>query len=130
VFNLLILNENIRNHLFDLLRTNRYQPVASTGLDELLYALKGSHNFIVFLDAEAVVTYGAGIYSKIKAAAPGGRIILLCDLAHRDLIRGAMEHGSYGSILEPYAEWELMTIVRHILSEGGRHVGFHHLPKD
>jgi hypothetical protein len=99
------------------LRTNRYQPQVRSGLDELLDALQGSHNPIVFLDTEAVVTYGTGIYSKIKAAVHGGRIILLCDQAHRHLIRVAMEYGSYGSILEPYAEWELLTMVKHILSD-------------
>jgi DNA-binding NtrC family response regulator len=117
VFNLLILNEKIRDHLFRLLRTNRYQPEVRTGLDELLDALKGSHNPVVFLDTEAVVIYGAGIYSRIKAAAHWGRIILLCDQAHRHLIQVAMEQGSYGSVLEPYAEWELLTIVKHILSD-------------
>jgi FixJ family two-component response regulator len=118
--NLLILNENIRDHLFDILRANRYQPQVRSGLAELLDALQGSCNPVVFLDAEAVVTYGVSIYSKIRCAAHGDRIILLCDRAHRHLIRVAMEHGSYGSIVEPYAEWELLMIVKYILSDSPR----------
>jgi DNA-binding NtrC family response regulator len=117
IFHLLIANEKIRGHLFELLQRNRYQPRVRAGLDELLIAIKGTRNVIVFLDSEAVAIHGVGIYSKIKAAAAGSRIILLCDQPHRDLIQEAMEHGSYGCILEPYAEWELLTIVRHILSD-------------
>jgi DNA-binding NtrC family response regulator len=117
VFRLLISNEKIRAYLFDLLQRNQYRPQVSAGFDELLSALKGSQDAIVFLDSEAVVIYGAGIYSKIKATVPGGRIILLCDQAHREFVKVAMEHGSYGCILEPYAEWEALTIVRHILSD-------------
>jgi DNA-binding NtrC family response regulator len=117
VFHLLVSNEKLREYLFDLLRKNRYRPQVRTRLDELLSALKGAHDAIVFLDTEAVAIYGVGIYSKIKAAVPGSRIILLCDQSHRDLIKEAMEQGSYGCILEPYAEWEVLTIVRHILSD-------------
>jgi len=31
-----------------------------------------------------------------------------------------MEHGSYGSIVEPYEEWELLMIVKYILSDNPR----------
>jgi DNA-binding NtrC family response regulator len=117
VFHLLVSNERIRDHLYELLRRNQYQPRVSAGLDELLGALKGRHDAIVLLDSEAVAIYGLGIYAKVKAALSGNRIILLCDQAHRDLIQEAMQQGSYGCILEPYAEWEVLTMVRHILSD-------------
>jgi len=117
VFHLLVSNEKIRDYLFDLLQRNRHQPQKWNGLDELLLALKGRYDAVVLLDSDAVAIYGVGIYSKIKAVVPGNRIILLCDQAHRDLIKEAMQQGSYGCILEPYAEWEVLTIVRHILSD-------------
>ena len=117
VFHLLVSNEKIRNYMVELLQRNRYRPKVRAGLVELLNALKGGGDAIVFLDSEAVAIYGVSIYAKIKADVPDKRIILLCDQAHRDLIKEAMQHGSYGSILEPYAEWEVLTIVRHILSD-------------
>lgn len=117
VFHLLVSNEKIRKYLFELLQRNRYRPKTRAGLVELLNALKRGDDAIVFLDNEAVTIYGASIYSKINADVPDKRIILLCDQEHRDLIKEAMQHGSYGCILEPYAEWEVLTIVRHILSD-------------
>jgi DNA-binding NtrC family response regulator len=117
VFHLLVANEKIRNYMFELLQRNRYRPKVRAGLVELLNALKGGGDAIVFLDSEVVAIYGVSIYSKIKADVPDKRIILLCDQAHRDLIKEAMQHGSYGCILEPYAEWEVLTIVRHILAD-------------
>jgi len=117
VFYLLVSNEKIRDYLFDLLHSNAYQPKVVTSLAELLGALKGRGDAIVILDTQSVAIYGVSIYAKIKAAVPGKRVILLCDQAHRDLIKEAMQHGSYGCILEPYAEWEVLTIVRHILAD-------------
>jgi DNA-binding NtrC family response regulator len=117
VFHLLVCSERIRLYVSDLLQRDRCQPEVRAGLDELLSALKGKRDAVVFLDHEAVAIYGAGIYPKIKAADPESRMILLCDQAHRDLIKEAMEHGSYGCILEPYSEWEILTIVRHILAD-------------
>jgi len=116
-FYLLISNEKIRDHLFDLLQRNRYRPEVKAGLNELSSALKDRHDAIVLLDNESVAIFGVGIFVKIKAAAPDSRIILLCEQTHRELVKEAMEYGSYGCILEPYAEWEVLTMVRHILSD-------------
>ncbi|MDY0040124.1 MAG: response regulator [Desulforhabdus sp.] len=117
VFFLLVSDEKIRDYLFDLLRRNRYQPEMAASLEDLLGALKGRDDAIVLLDTQSAAIYGVSVFSKIQAAVPGKRVILLCDQAHRHLIKEAMQHGSYGCILEPYAEWELLTIVRHILAD-------------
>jgi DNA-binding NtrC family response regulator len=116
-FDLLLANEQTRCYLFDLLRRNGYEPRLRIGLDDLLSAIKGRRATVVFLDSETITIYGVGIFQKIKAAAPSNRMILLCDQAHRRLIKEAMDCGSYGCILEPYAEWEILTLVRHSLSD-------------
>ena len=117
VFYLLLSNEKIRDYLRDLLQRSRYHPKLMASLDELINGLKRGDEAIVFLDNEAVGIYGVSIYSKIKAAVPRKKIILLCDQAHRSLIKEAMQYGIYGCILEPYAEWEVLTMVRHVLSD-------------
>lgn len=82
--------------------------------DELVDALKDKSGGFVFVDSGAVCIYGARLYAKIKVACQRYRIILLCDLPHRDLIKEAVEFGVYGCILEPYAQWEVLSMVRPI----------------
>ena len=114
---LLVSDELIRAHLWNLLKKSEYPSRLVFGLDELLEGLKGQTNAIVFLDADVVSIYGPAIYSKIRAVVHRPKIILLCDRKHRDLIKEAMELGVYGCILEPYAEWEVLTIVKHVQSD-------------
>lgn len=114
---LLVSDQQIRGHLQELLKKNEYKPVVVTGLDRLLKRLKATPEAIVFLDGESVSIYGPGIYAKIKARAQRERIVLLCNEPHRGFVKEAMELGAYGCILEPFAEWEVLTIVKHILSD-------------
>ena len=74
------------------------------------------HSSIVFVDYEVVNTYGARMYSRINVACPSCDVILLCDQAHRKFIKEAMELGAYASILAPYEEWEVLTIIMNILT--------------
>ncbi len=117
VFPLCISDERIRRHLFDLLKANQYRPVLMASQDELLQEIRDIPGGIVFLDSTVVKRVGSGIYSRIKVTCPACRVILLCDPEHRDLIREAMEMGVYGCILEPYAAWEILTMVKHLLSD-------------
>ena len=85
-------------------------------LEELVSKTKGMRSVIVFVDHEAVHTYGARMYSRINVTCPECSVILLCDQANRDLIKEAMELGVYASILAPYEEWEVLTMIRNILA--------------
>jgi AmiR/NasT family two-component response regulator len=78
--------------------------------------LRDHDSAIIFFDHETIDSYGPGIYSRIRVACPGGNVILLCDKAHRDLIREAMELGVYACILVPYRDWEVLTILKNILA--------------
>lgn len=111
---LLVSDEENRDHLCNLLKRNDYTPVIMAVPDKLLETLKGKSEAIVFLDNGIVSICGAGIYSKIKMVCQGCRIIVLCGQSHRDLIPEAMKLGAYGCILEPYPEWEVLTMVGHI----------------
>ena len=85
-------------------------------LEELVNKTKEMRSVIVFVDHEAVNTYGARMYSRLNVACPSCDVILLCDQAHRKFIKEAMELGVYASILAPYEEWEVLTIIRNILT--------------
>lgn len=113
----LVSEEGIRNHLGNLLRRNDIPPIIMAVPEEMYQFLKGRSDAIVFVDVETLRIHGASLYTKMKAACPACRIILLCDQANRDLIKQAIEQGAYGGILEPYAEWEVLTMVRHILAD-------------
>ena len=59
------------------------------------------------------------------ASEPDGvRIVLLCDKRHhehRDIVKEAMDLGIYACLLAPFAEWEVLAMVRH--SQVGRPAG-------
>lgn len=120
---LMVANKQTRHYLANLLKENDYSPAIVPDKGELLQALKKQRFAIAFIDCEAVTSYGAGVYAKIKVACPGCRILLLGDRAHlrnklnRDLVKEAMDVGVYACILAPYEEWEVLSMVRHILTK-------------
>ena len=113
---ILAANEDIRNHVLGVCEKNNYLVAVVTDLEELVRKTKRPRSVIVLLDYEMVNTYGARIYSRINVACPECSVILLCDQAYRELIKEAMELGAYASILAPYEEWELLTMIRNILT--------------
>jgi DNA-binding NtrC family response regulator len=117
LFFLLLFKDELRNGLFHLLSQNKYRPLIVAGLQELLEGLKAGNDAIVFLGSDAVKVFGSAVYAKAKRACPSSRIILMCEQLDRDLIREAMDHGVYGCILEPYHEWEVLSLVKPILAD-------------
>ena len=113
---ILAANGDIRNHVVEVCEKNNYHPALATDLEELVRKTKRPRSVIVLLDYEMVNTYGARIYSRINVACPECSVILLCDQANRDLIKEAMELGAYASILAPYEEWEVLSMIRNILT--------------
>ena len=109
-------NEDIRNHVLEVCEKNNYHAAVVTDLEELVRHTKRPRSVIVLLDYETVNTYGARIYSRLNVSCPACSVILLCDQANRELIREAMELGAYASILAPYEEWEVLTMIRNILT--------------
>jgi len=117
LFFLLLFKDELRNSLCHLLSQNRFNPKIVAGLQELLEGLKAGDEAIVFLGSDAVKIFGSAVYSKIRRACLSSRIILMCEQLDRDLIKEAMDHGVYGCILEPYHEWEVLSLVRPILAD-------------
>ena len=113
---LLVANGDIRNYIKELCEKNNYHPLITADLEELVKETKKMRSAIVFVDYKVVNTYGARMYSRINVACPGCDVILLCDQAHRKFIKEAMELGAYASILSPYEEWEVLTMIRNILT--------------
>lgn len=118
---LLIIRKEIRDYFYDLLNRTGYHPVILTNLDELLEEIDTKHEVLVFLDGSAVGVFGEGIYHNIKAASPGALIILLYGSTQGDLVKEAMGSGACGTIREPYADWEVLTTVRRIMSAAESH---------
>ena len=115
-FSVLVLNQEVRSLILSLLRKNEQFSVGIADLDELLNPAKKKQDSIILIDSEAILAYGATVISKLKMSYPECRLILLCSLAHRSMVKHVMELGAYGCIIEPYPEWEFATMVRHILS--------------
>ena len=113
----LITNEKIRSYIIEICKRNNLQPLISVDLEELVKKIKKMHSAIVMIDYEVVTSYGARIYSRINVACPGCKCIMLCDQNHRVFIKEAVEHGVYACILEPYEEWEVLTMIRSIIAK-------------
>ena len=112
----LVANDGIRSYILDLCEKNNYHPLITADLEELVEETKRMRSAIIFIDYEVIKTYGARIYSRINVACPECSVILLCDQANRELIKEAMELGAYASILAPYEQWEVLTMIRNILT--------------
>jgi len=114
---MLLANEEICRYMLSLCRENNYKYLAAINPEELVKTIKKQKNAILFVDYETVKIYGARIYSRVKVACPECNIILLGDQDHQRLIKEAMELGAYACIMSPYEEWEVLTMIRNILSK-------------
>jgi len=115
-FSVMVLNDEVRRHILNLLRKNEHFSVAIVSLDEIINPSKKEANAIILIDCEGLLACGVAVISKLKTCCPECKLILLCSLAHRSMIKRVMELGAYGCIIEPYQEWEFLTMVRLILS--------------
>jgi DNA-binding NtrC family response regulator len=114
---LLVLNSVIRQHLLDILERNHFKTVVISTPGELTAELKTRTCPVIFIDWEAETQYGPAIIMNIKTACQEGGIIFLYDKDHRNLIREVMHLGVYGCVLAPYDEWEILTMVKHLLTK-------------
>jgi DNA-binding NtrC family response regulator len=114
---LFVGNEKVRNNVLEICRKNNYFPVIASNFEQLIKKIRRKSSAIVFVDHEVVNNYGARIYSRINVACSGCDVLLLCDQAHRDLIREAMELSVYACIMAPFEEWEILTMIRNILAK-------------
>ena len=110
-------NEKVRNTILELCKKHNYYPVITSDPEHLIKKLKRMNRAIVFMDHEVVNNYGARIYSRINVACSGCDVLFLCDQAHRELIKEAMELNVYACILAPFEEWEVLTMIRNILAK-------------
>lgn len=84
---------------------------------EFLNHISSCLKAIIFIEDIISQAEGIRLYEKILGKSPSSKIILVCRKNRRNLIRDAMEKGSYGSIVEPYDQWEITTMVKHLLAD-------------
>lgn len=120
-FSVLVLNDQVRSIILDMLRKNEHFSFEIVSLDLLIASQKKEPNSIILIDCEGVLAFGPTVISRIKLSRPDSKLILLCSQNHRSLIEPVMELGAYGCIIEPYKEWEFSTMVRLISSGRGIH---------
>jgi DNA-binding NtrC family response regulator len=112
----MVADSQTREVLIKLLEGNEHVPQLAGNPGEALQALKGHEQGTIFVDCRSVSAYGPGLYAKLKVACPRCRVVLLCDKSHqehRDLVKEAMDLGIYACLLAPFADWEVLAMVRH-----------------
>jgi DNA-binding NtrC family response regulator len=112
---LLVSHQETRDYLVSFLKDHEYLPRVVGNAVELMQVLREHPAATVFVDCQAVIAYGSGLLSRIRVTAPQGKLIFLCQKEHgehRGLVREAMELGAYGCLLAPFADWEVLTMVR------------------
>ncbi|ROQ93420.1 response regulator [Desulfosoma caldarium] len=107
----------VRAHVLETLAHAGAPTESVESFSALMERLAEVDHAIVILDSEAIHRHGPTIYGRLRAACKTCRVILLCAQDSRGLIREAMEAGVYGCVVEPYAPWEIQTMVRHILAD-------------
>ena len=112
-----VSREEIRAHALEALSHVGAPTESVESFSALVDRLAETSRGIVILDSGAVHQHGPTIYGCLRAACKTCRVILLCALDSRGLIREAMEAGVYGCVVEPYAPWEIQTMVRHIVAD-------------
>lgn len=113
---LMVADTQTREVLINLLEANEQAPRLAANPGEALQALKGCEQGTIFVDCRSVSAYGPGLYAKLKVACPRCRVVLICDKSHkehRDLVKEAMDLGIYACLLAPFADWEVLAMVRH-----------------
>lgn len=111
----LVGHQQTREFLLKFLESQDYHPQIMNTQKDVLRALKGLDFYTVFVDCQVIELYGPGLFAKIKVACPACRVVLLCDKTHgqhRELVKVAVDLGAYACLLAPYAEWEILTMVR------------------
>lgn len=103
--------------MLSLCRKHKFKNLIVTDPEELVDTIKRMDSVIAFVDYEAVKSFGAKVYSRVNVACPGCNIILLSDHGHKHLVKEAMELGAYACILAPYEEWEVLTMIKNILTK-------------
>ena len=114
---LLLVAEEIRNYMLSLCREHKLKHLAVVDPEALVETIKRLGSVIAFVDYEAVKAFGAKVYSRVNVACPGCNIILLSNQEHKHLVKEAMELGAYACILAPYEEWEVLTMIKNILTK-------------
>jgi DNA-binding NtrC family response regulator len=111
-----VADKECRDLLVNILTAQEYAPRVVGQPAEALQTLKGHEQATVFVDCQVVSTHGPGLYAKLKVACPPCRVVLLCEkrhLEHRDIVKEAMDLGIYACLLAPFADWEVLAMVRH-----------------
>jgi DNA-binding NtrC family response regulator len=111
----LVGHPQTREFLLKFLEAQDYHPRLLNTQKDLIRALKELDFCTIFVDCQVIELYGPGLFAKIKVACPACRMVLLCDRtheAHRDLVKEAMDLGVYACLLAPFAEWEILTMIR------------------
>ncbi len=114
---LLLVDVEIRNYMLSLCRKHKFKHLVVADPEDLVDTIKRLNSIIAFVDYEAVKAFGAKVYSRVNVACPGCNIILLSDQGHKHLVKEAMELGAYACILAPYEEWEVLTMIKNILTK-------------
>ncbi|MGC8494527.1 MAG: hypothetical protein ACP5SH_22620 [Syntrophobacteraceae bacterium] len=116
LFFLLVLDEDIKTRILSMLQKHKNFRARIVFPDELSADPQRELDSIILIDCSSVLTYGVTIISRLKFCCPDSKLVLLCSQDNRHLVGRVMELGAYGCILEPYEEWELLAMVRLILS--------------
>ncbi len=119
LFFLIVLDDDVRIRILSMLKKHKNFKVKRVFPDDLSASPQREINSIILIDCLSVLTYGVTVISSLQSSCPDSKLVLLCRQDNRHLIGRVMELGAYGCILEPYEEWELLTMVRLILSGRG-----------
>jgi len=114
---LLMKTPDVIIHFNTLFHKVNWKTTLCKSPSKLFEHIKDTRRSIIFVEDVISQEEGVHLYDEILEKCPEAKIILVCKQAHRLLIKDMIEKGGYGSIVEPYDPWEIMTMVKHLLAD-------------
>jgi len=114
---LLMKTPDVITHFNTLFHKVNWKTTLCKSPSKLFEHIKDTRRSIIFVEDVISQEEGVHLYNEILEKCPEAKIILVCKQAHRLLIKDMIEKGGYGSIVEPYDPWEIMTMVKHLLAD-------------
>ncbi len=114
----IIKSNHLKNHVKRVVQKADYKVLFLDRIDEIFWnILKNTSCIIIFVESYFLKSDGVFLYDEIFDHCPEAKVVLLCSEKDRELIKFAIEKGGYGSIIEPYDPWEIITIIKHLTSD-------------
>jgi len=118
---ILIVDDDVEfaESLKDILDAEGYGPQIVNGANEAIDEVERDFFDIILMDIKMPTMNGVDAFKKIKAISPKTVVIMMTAFSVEDLIKNAIEEGTFGILYKPLDIKKLMEIIARVETGGG-----------